>query len=211
MSDFPTAAGHAAGELRRAGWMTDENKETGEAILSAVTAFHGGGWSGGSIGYGVETLRRLCLMEPLGPLTDDPEEWFHHDLDVAGQPDLWQSKRDSSCFSNDGGRTYYDVDETPTSGQERTIHKTAVAAEEATGRVTIDPEEDHTVTFPGVGFTVVHPLLERLRGETDGCDLHEFCEGLTGPPMPPDRYRADRGEDGRWTFTPAMSVTEVDR
>lgn len=110
MSDGMTTATHARTELERAGWLTEENRQSGEALLAAATAFAEGGWSGGSVSCGVEILRLLCLHQPLGPLTDDPAEWFHHGEDVTGQH-LWQSTRRSSCFSNDGGRTFYDLDE----------------------------------------------------------------------------------------------------
>ena len=41
------------------------------------------------------------MFEPLGPLTDDPDEW----VEVADG--LWQSRRKSSAFSCDGGKTYH--------------------------------------------------------------------------------------------------------
>ena len=42
----------------------------------------------------------------LTPLTADPDEWYSYDKD---QPTKYQSKRCSSCFSDDDLKTYYDI------------------------------------------------------------------------------------------------------
>ena len=42
------------------------------------------------------------------PLTDDPYEWQYHGEDLWGSKEgIWQNKRNSEAFSNDGGQTYY--------------------------------------------------------------------------------------------------------
>lgn len=55
----------------------------------------------------VQTIGALLKLQPLSPLTDDPEEWLHH-KDVVHEKGLgvWQNLRDPSAFSNDGGKTY---------------------------------------------------------------------------------------------------------
>lgn len=52
-----------------------------------------------------------------------------------------------------------------------------------------DPESEHVVTFEAEGFTVRHPLRERLDGGLMHCLLHEFLAGLPRPPRPDGRYR----------------------
>lgn len=97
---------HAEAELRRAGWLDGDGAQSGQAILDAVEAFARGGWSGGSAPYGIHIVNDLLNFRPLGPLTDDPDEWMHIAEAQAGQRDLWQSRRRADAFSNDGGRTY---------------------------------------------------------------------------------------------------------
>lgn len=105
---------HAERELTRTGWLDGDDAQSGQAMLGAVREFATGGWSGGSAPFAIRIVGDLLQFKPLGPLTDDPAEWIYHtDSDVEGKP-LWQSSRDSSCFSNDGGKTYYDIDECPT-------------------------------------------------------------------------------------------------
>lgn len=106
-------AEHAERELRRTGWLDGENVQSGQAMLGAVREFATGGWSGGSAPFGAGIVSDLLQFKALTPLTDDPDEWNHIAEPIAGRPDLWQSVRDSSCFSNDGGRTYHDIDELP--------------------------------------------------------------------------------------------------
>ena len=46
--------------------------------------------------------------ETLTPITSSPDEWME-----VGEQDgkqLLQNTRQSSCFSTDGGNTYYDID-----------------------------------------------------------------------------------------------------
>lgn len=62
-----------------------------------------------------------------------------------------------------------------------------------------DRETDHIVQFDTDGFTVRHPLRERLDDELMQCRLHQFCASLPGPPNVLGRYRAvNRGPD--WMF-----------
>jgi hypothetical protein len=61
-----------------------------------------------------------------------------------------------------------------------------------------DSETEHVVRFDGGGFTVRHPLRERLGDELMNCRLHLFCVSLPGPPEGrPGTFRAWE-TDGRW-------------
>jgi hypothetical protein len=70
-----------------------------------------------------------------------------------------------------------------------------------------DREWRHVVTFTDDGFTVRHPLRERLRDELETCDLHEYCAGLPGPPVKPGRYFAESPpfEPASWQFVEVPS------
>lgn len=111
MSNLET---HAEFELRRAGLFdadSDYNGAIGEAVMKLIRALAGEGHSGGRAMITLSAFERVARFKTLTPLTDAPEEW----MDVAdyggpGSPAVWQSRRQSSCFSNDGGKTYYDID-----------------------------------------------------------------------------------------------------
>lgn len=97
---------HAYRELELAGWFRDE-PEIAESLVAAVRAFASYGHSGGSAPLCINMLHQLLNFKPLTPITSDPDEW----LDVSGvcgKP-TWQNIRDSSCFSEDGGKTWYSV------------------------------------------------------------------------------------------------------
>lgn len=64
-----------------------------------------------------------------------------------------------------------------------------------------DRETEHVVRFDENGFTVRHPLRERLDDKLMTCDLHTFCATLPGPPPQLGTYRAGRVLDmSPWSF-----------
>lgn len=81
------------------------------SLVEAVRAFASYGHSGGSSSVCVQILNDLLHYRPLGPLTSSPDEWMHIDEAVAGQPNLWQSRRNPEAFSLNGGATYYVLSE----------------------------------------------------------------------------------------------------
>lgn len=91
---------HARRELELIG----EEPETIAWYLRVVKEFASFGHSGGSASVAIPTLNRLLSYKALSPLTDDPEDWI-----LVG-PDMWQNRRQSDCFSSDGGRTYTQLD-----------------------------------------------------------------------------------------------------
>ena len=97
-------ASHAWDELNRAGLLTDDGDfyggMTGRAVMDLVDVFVEQGHSGMSASIVIDILRRVLAFEPLSPLTDDPAEW----MEVSNM--LWQSRRQSQAFSQDGGKTY---------------------------------------------------------------------------------------------------------
>lgn len=110
---------HAKRELELIG----EEPDTIEGYLKVVQAFADMGHSGGSASVAVPVLNELLQFKNLRPLTDDPKEWFFHDTDTAGiEGGFWQNIRRSSAFSNDGGKTYYDVTEGANDKNRQPIH-----------------------------------------------------------------------------------------
>jgi len=104
---------HAERELRLAGLFdkdSDYNGMIGEAVMKLIRAFAGDGHSGHSAMLTLQVFERVARFKTLTPVTSDPDEWEHVDEERAGHPGVWQNKRQSSCFSNDGGKTYYDID-----------------------------------------------------------------------------------------------------
>ncbi|ASM62342.1 hypothetical protein SEA_NIGHTMARE_66 [Arthrobacter phage Nightmare] len=98
---------HARYELNLIG----EEPAVIEWYVRVIKEYASFGHSGGSAWATTQVLDELLRFRPLTELTDDPEEWVHIADDVAGQPDLWQNKRDGRCFSNDGGKTYHNIDD----------------------------------------------------------------------------------------------------
>ena len=52
-----------------------------------------------------------------------------------------------------------------------------------------DREAEHVVQLTAEGFTVRHPLRERLDDDLVRCLLNEFLGALTAQPVPDGRYR----------------------
>lgn len=91
---------HARRELELAG----EEPETVDWYCRVVREFASYGHSGGSASVAVPVLHELLQYHPLSRLTSDPAEWIDQGS-VSGYP-LWQNRRDSRCFSEDGGKTW---------------------------------------------------------------------------------------------------------
>ncbi|QIK64123.1 hypothetical protein G7068_13650 [Leucobacter viscericola] len=87
---------HARRELELLG----EEPQTVQGYLNVVQAFADMGHSGGSASVAIPVIHDLLQFKNLRPLTNSPEEW----VNVADA--LWQNKRNSEAFSDDGGKTY---------------------------------------------------------------------------------------------------------
>ena len=57
-------------------------------------------------------------------------------------------------------------------------------------------ETEHVVVIDADGFTIKHPLRERVHGELFECGLHAYMAALGGPPQRHGRYRAMVDDDG---------------
>lgn len=111
---------HARRELELIG----EEPETIQGYLKVVQAFADMGHSGGSASVAIPTLFELLQFKNLRGLTDDPEEWMHIAEEMAGEPNLWQNRRNGEAFSNDGGANYWLLSEGGSSSNPNPLHKT---------------------------------------------------------------------------------------
>ena len=107
---------HAEREMRLAG-LYDKDADYGgmipKNVIEVVTAFAAAGHSGESAAQTLSILERVLRFKTLTPITKDPVEWMEVGEDQSHTPGktLWQNRRDCSNFSNDGGKTYYNVDD----------------------------------------------------------------------------------------------------
>lgn len=104
---------HAENEMRLAG-LYDADSDYGgmipEAVMALIKAHSEQGHSGGSHWITVDLFNKLVNFKTLTPITSNPNEWYKHYYQNAGA-DCWQNKRQSSVFSEDGGQTWYDLDD----------------------------------------------------------------------------------------------------
>jgi hypothetical protein len=100
---------HARRELALLG----NGPEINDHVTEMVAIFSAAGHSGFSAMYTIGLLERLLRFENLTDLTNNPDEWFHHDYEHSGWKNgIWQNTRNGEAFSFDGGNTYYLVSET---------------------------------------------------------------------------------------------------
>lgn len=101
---------YAQAELERAGLFDDDadyGGMLGEAVMELVEVFAKQGHSGYSAQITLRIFTDVASFRPLTPLTNDPAEW----MKVSNDEPMWQSRRNPSVFSNDGGETWYDIND----------------------------------------------------------------------------------------------------
>jgi len=107
---------HAERELRKAGFFDNDGAYSGmlgPAVLRMVKVFADENHSGMSAQIALNLFNRVARFKVLTAITSDPSEWRELEPDMRPKTDerCWQNLRQSSCFSTDGGKTYYDLDE----------------------------------------------------------------------------------------------------
>lgn len=113
---------HARRELKLAGMFDEDvdgseaagnwNNLVAEAVIELMDVFAEQGHSGFSASMTQELFSRLAKYESLTELTDSIDEWQNvTDFDPRNGESLHQSRRSSSCFSNDEGKSYWDINE----------------------------------------------------------------------------------------------------
>lgn len=101
---------HAKRELAILGYTGEEpagdpNRWMHDHIMKMVETFADECHSGSSASYAIHVLDKVLQFQNVTPLTDDPQDW----CEVG--PEVWQCRRRSDAFSDDGGKTYYLLDE----------------------------------------------------------------------------------------------------
>ncbi|MFJ6730019.1 DUF6085 family protein [Streptomyces sp. NPDC091281] len=72
---------------------------------------------------------------------------------------------------------------------------------DAVAHILREREIEHIVQFDADGFTIRHPLRERLDDALMQCELHRHCARRWGPPDDgAGRFRAIRRGPGNWVF-----------
>lgn len=105
---------HAQKELELAGLFdkdSDYEGMLGEAVMELVQKFAEQGHSGFSAARTIAIFDKVANWKPLTELTNNSDEWGAISEEMNGGNVMWQSKRSPSCFSEDGGKTYWDIDE----------------------------------------------------------------------------------------------------
>lgn len=92
---------HARRELE----MIGEEPDIIDGYLKVIQAFADMGHSGGSAMVAIPVINRLLQFDNLAPLTDNPDDWIE-----VGYG-MWQNRRCSRMFSQDGGKSYTDVND----------------------------------------------------------------------------------------------------
>lgn len=99
---------HAELEMKLAG-LYDKDADYGgmlpEAVLKCVKAFSEAGHSGYSAAMTISILEKLLRFETLTPINSDSQYWMEVSTNV------WQSTRNPAYFSENGGKTFYWLDD----------------------------------------------------------------------------------------------------
>jgi hypothetical protein len=73
-----------------------------------------------------------------------------------------------------------------------------------------DPGADIVQIDEG-GFSILHPLRERIDGGLFDCPVNKAILAMAEPPAPPGRYRAALGEDRALNLTPVEEAGQESR
>lgn len=106
---------HAQHEMKLAGLYEPDADYGGmvpKAVEELVKVFQNQGHSGYSADTVLKVFEIVAQYKTLSPITSDPEEW-QNVSEISGRP-FWQSRRDPSVFSEDGGQTWYSLEEQET-------------------------------------------------------------------------------------------------
>lgn len=102
-------------ELRSAGVFdkdSDYGGMLGKSVMRLIAVSSMERHSGMSHSLALSIYNKLQSDGNLTELTNNPDEWYDRS-DMSGEP-FWQNKRNTKCFSKDGGKTYYNVNDVNT-------------------------------------------------------------------------------------------------
>ncbi len=102
---------HAKKELELLGMYNGDELEeiTANSILKMIEAWGEVGHSSGSAMWTREVVYKLLGWENLSPITNNSDEW--EDVSEISDKPMWQNKRNPAIFSEDGGKTWWNVNE----------------------------------------------------------------------------------------------------
>lgn len=103
---------HAETELRLAGLYDKDSDYDGmlaPAVMDMIYVFASDGHSGFSAMRTLDLFDTLARYKTLTPLTSNPGEWM--EVTCGQEKRQWQNRRDSRCFSDDGGKTWYNYED----------------------------------------------------------------------------------------------------
>ena len=113
-----TLTEHAAYELTKAGLANNEDPEARQVAtntIALVRRIEKMKMTDKQADYVLEAFSVLTQFLPLTPITDDPEEWDKFEIDRKNvdtqeveKKTVWQSRRATSIFSEDEGKTWTD-------------------------------------------------------------------------------------------------------
>lgn len=113
-----TISEHAAYELTKAGIANSEDNEdrqTAINLMALVRRFEKQKNTERQKDFILMGLSRILNFLPLTPLTDDPDEWEKFEIERKNvdtqeveKKIVWQSRRATSIFSEDQGKTWFD-------------------------------------------------------------------------------------------------------
>lgn len=113
-----TLVEHAAYELTKAGMANNADPEARQVAtntIALVRRVEKMNMTEKQANYVIEAFSILTQFLPLTPITDDPEEWDKFEIDRKNvdtqeveKKEVWQSRRATSIFSEDKGKTFID-------------------------------------------------------------------------------------------------------
>jgi hypothetical protein len=104
---------HTEYELKKAGLFDKDSDYDGgiaKAVMELMKTFTSQGHSGFSAPFVVELFSKCAAWNVLTPITSDSSEWNDVTKLNDGEP-MWQNKRNPAYFSEDAGKTWWNVDE----------------------------------------------------------------------------------------------------
>lgn len=104
---------HAETELKLADMIDSDdeyNNMVSAAVIELIKKFSEQGHSGFSAQMVRQIFNKLTNWETLTDITSNEDEW-NNDLELGGDGNLWQNKRNPAVFSKDGGQTWYNLDD----------------------------------------------------------------------------------------------------
>lgn len=113
-----TLSEHAAYELVLAGMTDNEDPQARKAasdVMALIKRFEKQDHTEKTAMFTLNAFETLASFLPLTPITDDPQEWDKFEIDKTNvdtkeveKKIVWNSKRATSIFSEDEGKTFYD-------------------------------------------------------------------------------------------------------